>query len=152
MATNWTDLTLFTSGEVTSSLPAFFQGVVDAGGKTDYQVETKRDFERLIKDMYYGTGKLTSTSTDDFDIEQIDNTDDLATDILKASALEYNYLLIARFNMTNIEDASDQYGSYYTGNKEQWVMDQVTMDLKQLTFLEPEGVNELTPRSTPIVF
>ena len=148
MATNWTDLTLFTSGEVTTNLPAFFVGL-EPTDKTDYQVETKRDFERLINDIHYGVGKLTSTTVDDFDIEEIINTSSLAVDIMKSAALQYNYLLIARFNMTNIEDVTDNYGSYYTGNKK-WVMKQVEMDLKRLTFSEPEGINQLTPAYTRI--
>ena len=147
MATNWTDLILFTAGEVTTNLPAFFEGVVSAGGKTDYQVETKRDIERMINDKYYGVGKLTTTATDDFDIEQINDDSDLAVNILKDSALQYNYLLIARFNMTNIEDVNDQYGSYYTGNKK-WILAQLDADVKQLTFAEPDGMNQLMANFT----
>lgn len=140
-ATNWTDLTLFTSGEVATNLPPFFKGL-PSSAKTDYQVETKRDIERMINDVFLSVGRSTTAIDDNFNIEEIENGT-----ILHESALQYNYLLIARFNMTNIEDVEDKYGSYYTGNKK-WVMEQLNKDVKQLTFASPEGVNQLSTKYT----
>ncbi len=141
MATNWTDLILFTQVEATANRPTFFAGLPSTS-KDDYQVETKRDIERMINDVFLSVGRSTTTNDDNFDIEEIENGS-----ILHESALQYNYLLIARFNMTNIEDVDDKYGSYYTGNKK-WIMEQLNKDVKQLTFANPEGVNQLSTKYT----
>ena len=147
MATSWTDLTLYTGAEALAGLSALFDGL-DVTVEADYnfQVDTKRDFERFIKEMYYGTGKLTSTATDDFDIEEIENGS-----ILNATALDYNNILVAFEYLTDLDDPSDKFGSYYA-NRYKRVKEQMNMDFKQLTFALPEGVNQLTVRSTQIVF
>lgn len=141
MATNWTDLTLFEAGDIV--LPALFSAL-PTGAVTNYEVNVKRDFERFIKSKFVGVGKLTTTTTDDFDIEQIENGT-----ILKESALLYNNLLIARQHMTDIEDPSDKYGNYYSGNIK-WIEAQIDMDINLLTFALPEGVNQLTSMYTRI--
>ena len=137
MATNWTDLTLFTSGEALTSLPRVFDGLDTDNEKYDFQTEVKRDMERIINDVWSGVGRLTETTSDDFDIEEINNGS-----ILKDTALEYNYVLLAKYYMTNAEDVSDQYGSYYTGLREV-VSKKMEMDIKQLKFDEPDGINQL---------
>ncbi len=141
MATNWTDLTLFIAGDIT--LPALFNGL-ETSDVTNYEPEVKRDFERIIKSKWIGVGKNTSATTDDFDIEQIENGE-----ILHESALLWNNLLIARQNMTDIEDSTDKYGNYYSGNLT-WIENQLEMDCNLLTFAEPEGVNQLSPKFTRI--
>ena len=139
--TNWTDATLFLVGDIV--LPPFFQCIADEGGVTNYHTEVKRDIERMINEKWRNVGRYTETSTDDFDIETIDNPE-----VLKESALQYNLLWIARFNSTNIEDVNDQYGSYYTGHLSR-VMDELRMDIRQLTFGDsPSGVDQLNSQVT----
>lgn len=141
MATNWTDLTLFTAGDI--NLPALFNGL-DVSDTTNFEPQVKRDFERIIKDIWYGVGKQTLSTVDDFDIEQIENGS-----ILKDTALLWNNLWIARHNMTDINDLDDKYGSYYLNNQE-WIEKQLQMDVKQLKFAEPDGINQLIPFTTEI--
>lgn len=141
MATGWTDLTLFVAGDIV--LPALFSGLPSAG-KTNYQVEVKRDFERIIKDVWYGVGRQSQSTSDDFNIEQIQNGS-----VLKETALLWNNLWIARQNMTDIADPDDKYGSYYVNNKD-WIEKQLQMDVKQLQFAEPSGINQLIPFVTEI--
>lgn len=139
MATNWTDLTLFSSAEALTSLPLLFDGLDTATQKYDFQVEVKRDFERIIKDVWNGVGRLTASTTDDFDIEQISNGS-----ILKDTALKYNYVLLAKYYMTNAEDVNDHYGSYYTAMLKSVKVD-MEADIKQLKFALPTGINQLSP-------
>ncbi len=143
MATNWTDLTLFTGAEALSGLPRLFDGL-DTTLEADYnfQVDVKRDFERMIKSKWIGVGKLTSSTTDDFDIEKINNGS-----TLNDSAILYNNLLVAREYMTDLDDPNDKYGSYYASNKK-WIDEQIAQDFNLLQFDDPEGVNQLTPKFT----
>lgn len=141
MATNWADLTLFTDGDI--NLPSLFGGLKDSD-QDNYEPQVKRDFERIIKDVWYGVGKQTASTADDFDIEQIENGS-----ILKETALLWNNLWIARHNMTDINDPDDKYGSYYLNNQE-WIEKQLQMDIKQLKFAEPDGINQLIPFTTEI--
>lgn len=142
MATNWTGLTLFEAGDI--ELPALFGGLPSAYD-TNLQSKVKRDFERRIKSKFIGVGKLTLTTTDNFDIEEVSNGS-----ILKESALLWNNLLIARDNMTDIDDRDDKYGSYYANNKK-WIDEQIEQDLNLLQFNEPSGVNQLFKRYTGLV-
>ena len=141
MASNWTDLTLFTAGDI--SIPPLFSGLPDSYDTNKHDI-VKRKIERIIKSKFLGVGKLTATSTDNFDIEQIENGE-----ILKESALKFNLLEIADENMTDIEDPSDKYGNFYSGRKKEYE-NQLAMDVNQLTWLEPEGINQLTSRSANI--
>lgn len=140
MATNWTDLTLFTGSEALAGLPRLFDGLdTTLEASYNFQVDAKRDFERMIKSKWIGVGKLTSSTSDDFDIEEINNGS-----ILNDSAILYNNLLVAREYMTDLDDPSDKYGSYYASNKK-WIDVQIEQDLSLLQFDEPDGVNQLTP-------
>ncbi len=137
MATNWTDLVLFDTNDIV--LPKVLSGVT---GTTNYEPEVKRDFERIINDKWQGVGKTTSDTDDDFDIEEITNGE-----ILKDTALEWNYLLIARFNASNLSDNLDSFAAYYQERKPEIEQD-LYQDARQLQFDNPEGVNQLTQFST----
>ena len=142
MATSWTDLTLFRAGDL--ELPPIFDTVDAEDKKIFWHDEVKRDFKRIINSTFRGVGKLTSSTTDDFDIEQIENGS-----ILKDTALEWNYLLIARYYATNLSNPSDEYAAYYQERKKDVEMD-LQHDISLLTFAEPDGINQLEESYTRI--
>lgn len=142
MATSWTDLQLFHAGEL--ELPPIFSTVDTEDAKVFYHDEVKRDFKRIINATFRGVGKLTSSTTDDFDIEEIENGS-----ILKDTALEWNYLLIARNYATNLSNPNDMYAAYYQERKKDVEMD-LQNDIASLTFADPDGVNQLAPSYTKI--
>lgn len=139
MATNWTDLVLFTVGDIV--LPSML-GSLDPAVVTNYHDAVKRDFERIIINKWIDSGKLTAKTTDDFDIEEIENGD-----ILHDTALRYNYVLIAENEATNLSDLSDVFASFYDRQLEN-TKERMKMDAGQLTFASPEGINELSPQFT----
>lgn len=138
MASNWTDAELFTASDINP--PEIFSGVAN----NNFHDDVKRDFQREIEYYWRGVGKSTQTTEDDFDIEQIENPE-----ILKDTALEWNNLRIAKYYATTITDLEDPIAQYYQFWEDR-IGKRLEMDVSQLTFAAPEGINQRVPFSTPI--
>ena len=137
MATNWAKLSFFNDTDL-EILPELFGGLPRATAKVNFHKEVKRFIERVIKDVYMNVGRSTSDTADDFNIDEIVNGE-----ILAESALDYNYVLIAKFYAKDISSLDDEYGVYYNTFRDD-VEKNLAMDINQLKFNNPVGINQLT--------